>query len=126
MCCDNFVSPLQTTSKQFYDYVMVRHTCLIWLLILIGHMYLSGMWLGMTLRRDTKKTCVLKRDWTTCLLYTNEPKRHNSSCYNTVCYVEHLDNGLTFMPVQCRGVIFSFLFFSTNEPIMYPILKTPK
>ena len=25
---------------------------------------------------------------------------------------EHLGNGFTFMPVQCTGIIFSFLFFS--------------
>jgi serine/threonine protein kinase len=34
-------------------------------------------------------------------------KGHNSSCYNMVHRVKHLDNGLTFMPVQCTGVIFS-------------------
>ena len=28
------------------------------------------------------------------------------------CHVWHLDNGLIFTPVQCTGVIFSFLFFS--------------
>jgi hypothetical protein len=30
----------------------------IWLLILNGHLYLIGMWLGMDLRINTKKTCV--------------------------------------------------------------------
>ena len=39
---------------------------------------------------------------------------HNSSCYNMVRRVKHLDNMLTFMPVQCTGVIFSFIFFSST------------
>jgi hypothetical protein len=34
---------------------------LIQLLILIGHLYLSGMWLGVVLRTNAKKTCVQKR-----------------------------------------------------------------
>ena len=32
-------------------------------------------------------------------------KRHNSSCYNMVRCVKHLDKGLIFMPVQYTGVI---------------------
>ena len=39
-------------------------------------------------------------------------KRHNPLCHNTTHRVWHLDNGLILMPVQCAGVIFSFLFFS--------------
>ena len=35
--------------------------CLIQLLILIGQLNLSGMWLGVALRTDAKKTCVQKR-----------------------------------------------------------------
>jgi hypothetical protein len=31
---------------------------LIWLLILIGHPYLSGVWLDVAPRTDTKKTCL--------------------------------------------------------------------
>ena len=27
-----------------------------------GHLYLSGVWLGVDLRHDTKKACVWKRD----------------------------------------------------------------
>ena len=34
--------------------------CLIQLLILIGHLYLIGVWLGVNLRTDNKKTCVQK------------------------------------------------------------------
>ena len=35
--------------------------CLIQLLIIIGHWYLSDIWLGMAPSTDTKKTCVWKR-----------------------------------------------------------------
>jgi hypothetical protein len=30
--------------------------CLSWLLILIGHLYLSGMWVGVASRINTEKT----------------------------------------------------------------------
>ena len=36
-------------------------------------------------------------------------KRHNPSCNSTTCRGKHLNNGLTFMPVQCTGLCFSFL-----------------
>ena len=32
---------------------------------LTGHLYLSGVWLGVNLQMDTKKTCV-ERDWNMC------------------------------------------------------------
>ena len=32
-----------------------RETCLIWLLILLKHLYVSGIWLGVTPKTDTKK-----------------------------------------------------------------------
>ena len=64
-----------------------------------------------------------------CLFTTRAhlPKRHNSSCYNTVHHVKHLDNGLTFMPVQCVGVIFILFSFYTQIYLstMYGVQKTP-
>ena len=41
----------------------IRYMCLIHLSILVGHLYLSGILLGVTPRIDTKKkaTCVQKR-----------------------------------------------------------------
>ena len=44
---------------------IVLWTFLIWLLILVKHLYLSGMWLRVTPRTDTKKTCS-KKNWTLC------------------------------------------------------------
>ena len=41
-----------------HDLDMLKHMCLIWLLILFIHLYLSGMWLGVAPRIGTKKTCV--------------------------------------------------------------------
>ena len=64
-----------------------------------------------------------------CLFTTRAhlPKRHNSSCYNTVHHVKHLDNGLTFMPVQCIGVIFILFSFYTQIYLstMYGVSKKP-
>ena len=48
---------------------------LIWLLISIEHLYLSGGWLGADLRTDTKK-----RNWTTCSKFVNHARfnsQHN-------------------------------------------------
>lgn len=42
-------------------YVSSGRMCLIRCLILNGHMYLSGVLLGMNLRPNTTKTCVKKR-----------------------------------------------------------------
>lgn len=39
----------------------LRSTGPIWLLILIVHLYMSGVWLGVDRRMDTNKTRVLKR-----------------------------------------------------------------
>ena len=36
----------------------VREVCLIWLLILIGHLFLIGMWLSVSPTTDAKKTCL--------------------------------------------------------------------
>ena len=41
-----------------HDLDLLKHMCLIWLLILFIHLYLSGMWLGVAPRIGTKKTCV--------------------------------------------------------------------
>jgi len=35
--------------------------CSIRSFLTIGHLYLSGMWLGVNLRTDTKKTCIFRR-----------------------------------------------------------------
>ena len=43
-------------------------------------------------------------------------KRHNSSCYNMVRHVKHLDNGLTFMPVQCTCVMFLLFLYEGPRP----------
>jgi hypothetical protein len=45
-------------SAQAVPALVIRSTCLIRLLILIGHLYLSGMWLGVPPRTDTAKACV--------------------------------------------------------------------
>ena len=45
-------------SAQAVAALVVGSTCLIRLLVLIGHLYLSGMWLGVPPRTDTLKTCV--------------------------------------------------------------------
>ncbi len=44
-------------------------------LIVIGHLFLSGMWLGVAPRTDTKKTCVQKRS-DDVLKYDKECKRN--------------------------------------------------
>ena len=52
------------------------------------------------------------------LIEPTSHKRHNSLiCDNTVRRVKHLDNGLTFMPVQGTGVF--FLFFSDMPSHFY-------
>ena len=38
-------------------------------LVLIVHLCLSGMWLEVLPRIDTKETCFFLRDWTTCSKY---------------------------------------------------------
>ena len=45
--------PLCTHIVRIY---IVLWTCLIRLLILVKHLYLSGMWLGVTPKMNTKKT----------------------------------------------------------------------
>ena len=48
------------------------------------------------------------------------------------CRVLHLGNGLTFMPVLCTGVIFSFSFLAilcpidSNTPIVRPLPQHPR
>ena len=44
-----------------YRSYIKRKMCLLWLLLLIKHLYSSDMWLGMAPITDTKKTWVLKR-----------------------------------------------------------------
>ena len=39
----------------------IGHMCLTWLLILTWHLYLSGVWFNLVLKRGAKKRCVLKR-----------------------------------------------------------------
>ena len=39
----------------------IRYICLTQWLILIGHLYLSGVWLGVNLRTNTQNTYVEKR-----------------------------------------------------------------
>ena len=41
--------------------VNIRKTCLIWLLILIEHLSLSGMWFSMAPRTKSIKICIQKR-----------------------------------------------------------------
>ena len=48
-------------------------TCLIWLLILIGHLYMSTCGLPWLQERRPKKH-VLKRDWTPCSKHDNHSK----------------------------------------------------
>ena len=38
----------------------VKYTCLIWLFLLIGHLYLSSMWFVVASRTYTQKTCRFK------------------------------------------------------------------
>ena len=43
----------------YNDYCILHYaSCKVDVPILIGHLYLSGMWLGVAPRTDTKKTCV--------------------------------------------------------------------
>ena len=53
----------------------IRLWCLIRSLLLIGHLYLSAMWMGVDPKADTKD--VSKRDWTMCSKYDNS-SRFNS------------------------------------------------
>ena len=43
------------------EYLVSQLTCmiLIRLVILIAHLYSSGVWLGLNLRTDIKKTCLM-------------------------------------------------------------------
>ena len=41
----------------FVPHVEILQVGLIMLLILSGHLYLNGVWLGVDLKTDTKKTC---------------------------------------------------------------------
>lgn len=55
---------------------LVFEICLLWLLVLIVHLYLSGMWLYLAPRTDTK-THVLKKDRTMCSEYNNHSRFNN-------------------------------------------------
>lgn len=44
---------------------------------LIGHLLLSGIWIAITLRMDTKKICVFIRDWIACSKYNNFSRLHS-------------------------------------------------
>ena len=41
-----------------YRSYIKRKTCLLWLLLLIGHLYSSDVWSGVAPKTNTKKTCV--------------------------------------------------------------------
>ena len=58
--CEFFCHFLKASAKpNFTEKSILRQSCLNWSVILIGHLYLSGMWLAP--KTDAKKTCVRKR-----------------------------------------------------------------
>ena len=47
--------------KLTFPWSFVREMCIIWVVTLNNHLYLSGVWLGVNLRTDIKSTCIKKR-----------------------------------------------------------------
>ena len=45
--------------------------CLIWFPLLVGHLYVSGLWL------DVAPKWIQKRHWTTCSIYDNHSRYKN-------------------------------------------------
>jgi hypothetical protein len=54
----------------------LRWMCLISVMVLNGHLYLSGEWLGLVLLQDIKRHG-LKRYWTMCSKFMNHSRRNN-------------------------------------------------
>ena len=50
----------ELTTKQHHPTTSIRWMCIPRCLVLKEHLYLSGEWLGVDLRTDTKTTCVEK------------------------------------------------------------------
>ena len=53
--------------------------------LLIGHLYLSGIWQGLLLRMDKNNNCVSQWDWCTCSNYRHHSRLDNQKNCEDLC-----------------------------------------